>query len=273
MRRFVQVALLVGWFAAVASGPALAGQQRPRLDPLIENTDDPVVLQRYGVEFYRQDRPQEALAALSKAARLYPGNAETYMWLGVVYTRLGRLEAAEQEFERALAINPDLTEARNWYGLYWVRRGDLERAIQQYRIALQDPAYPRISRARVQLNLGNALMQLGRYEEAVAPLAEATQAPIPANDGAYLWIRVALAESLIRTGRAQEALAVLAQLDALPDTARVELLRGLAYRDLGEVDHARERLERVLLLEPGSELARRALELLRELDALEQGSA
>lgn len=258
MRRLVMVLILL----AVTS---VAGAAQRRTDPLIASTDDPIVLQRYAIEFYRQNRPQDALAALNKALLIYPDNAETHMWLGVIYARLGQVEAADAEFRRAIELDEYLTEARNWYGLYWINQGDLDRAIEQYRIALEDPAYPAISRARVLLNLGNALLQQGDVKAALAPLSEAFRTRMPSTDPLYRWIRLGLGETLLKSGRADEALTVVGELEVLPQSARIELVTGMAYRDLGEVAKAREHLRRVMRLEPGSPLSDQAREILSGL--------
>lgn len=262
MRRVAGLALIL-----LVSSTAITAAAQRRVDPLVESTDDTVILQRYGIEFYRQNRPHDAVDALQKALRLYPDNAETHMWLGVVYTSLAKDEVAEGEFVRALELNPQLTEAHNWFGLYWVHRGDLRRAIDHYRTALADPAYPRLSRARVLLNLGTARLQLGDVEEAISPLSEARRSRLAASDPAFLWVRLALGEALVRNGRPQEALAVLEEIDQLAPSGRGELLMGMAYRDLGEKDRARDHLRDVLRLEPGSELADRARGILDSLDS------
>lgn len=259
MRRLAATLLIL----SAVGAPALAQQ---RVDPLVASSDDPLVLQQYAIEFYRQNRPYDALAALRKAAGLYGSNAETHMWLGIVYTRIDDLATAEAEFERAIELNPGLTEVHNWYGLYWMRRGDLERALAEYALALEDPAYPRISRARVLLNMGNALMQAERYAEATPLLSEAFRTTLPSNDPAFVWIRLALSDTLIKTGRPDEALSVLEELSVLPDNARANFLAGLAHRDLGEFDKAHDRLSRVVRMEPGSVLADEAKQVMREMD-------
>lgn len=256
---------LLGVFLVLLAFASVSGAAQRRTDPLIESSDDPTVLQRYAIEFYRQNRPQDALAALNKALSIYPDNAETHMWLGVIYARLEEVEAADAEFRRALELDEYLTEARNWYGLYWFNQGDLDRAIEQYRLALEDPAYPSISRARVLLNLGNTLLQKGDVRAALAPLSEAFRTGIPSNDPLYGWIRLGLGETLLKSGRPDEALTVLGELGVLPDSARVELLTGMAYRDLGEVEKAREHLRRVAQLVPGSPLSDQAREILSGL--------
>jgi Tfp pilus assembly protein PilF len=252
MRRLGAAYLIL--LAVVVSGQA-TGQQ---VDPLVANSNDPIELQQLGVRFIATNQTRGALDALRKALQLYPDNAETHMWLGVVYTQMNEGAAAEGEFTRALEINPQLTEVHNWYGVYWARSGNFDAAIVEYRKALQDPAFPAISRARVQVNLGNALMQIGDYEQAVGFLSDAGRVSVPSSDPLYPLVFLSLAEALVKTGRAQEALGALQRMDVLPPNARAEYLTGLAYRDLGEFNDARDHLGRVLRLAPGSELASEA---------------
>ncbi len=259
MRRFSAACWVV--MALMFAGQAI-GQQ---VDPLVANSSDATELQQLGVRFIASNQTHNALQALRKSLEIYPDNAETRMWLGVVYTQMNEDIAAEGEFLRALELNPQLTEARNWFGVYWARRGNLDAAIAQYRQALLDPAYPSISRARVQVNLGNVLMQTGEYDEAVVMLGRAGQIAVASSDPLYPLVHLSLAEALVKTGRSQEALGALERMDVLPPNARVEYLSGLAYRDLGEVDAARDHLGRVLRLVPGSELAREALAVLESL--------
>lgn len=254
--------------ALPAAAPPVSAQQR--VDPLIASTDDPLELQQLAVQFIRGNQPRAALDALRKALSIYPDNAETHMWAGVVYTQLQDYEAGEQAFQQALEINPDLSEARNWYGVHLTERGLYERAIEQYRRALDDPVYPRISRARVLVNLGNLLLRTGDVEAAVPVLSEATRSGVVSNDPLFALAHQALGEALIKNGRAEEALGALESLDVLPPDARTEYLTALAYRDLGELGQARDHLQRVLRLAPGTELADEALQLMRALTPEQQ---
>lgn len=240
----------------------LEGQQT---DPLVASSNDAVELQQLGIRFIASNQTHNALAALRKSLTIYPDNADTRMWLGVVYTQLNEDIAAEGEFLKALELNPQLTEAHNWFGVYWASRGDLDAAIAQYRLALTDPAYPPISRARVQVNLGNVLMQTGEFDQAVVVLGKAGGLALSSSDPLYPLLYLSLAEALVKTGRSQEALGALQRLEVLPPSPRAEYLSGLAYRDLGEINDARDHLSRVLRLAPGSELAREALQVLESL--------
>lgn len=248
--------------AGLAVSSAAAAQQ---VDPLVENSNDAVELQQLGIQFIANNRARDALAALRKSLDIYPENAETHMWLGVTYAQLGEDPAAEKEFERALELNPNLTEVHNWFGVYWARRGSYDKAIVEYEKALADPAYPPLSRARVQANLGNVLMATGDYDGAVTTLSRAAAASIPSNDPLYALVHPSLADALIKTGRPREALGALERMDSLPASARVELLKGMAYRDLGENGTARDHLGRVLRLAPGSDLAREATAIIDSL--------
>ncbi|NKB87907.1 MAG: tetratricopeptide repeat protein [Acidobacteria bacterium] len=259
MRRLCATAALV----CALGVPGLAWAQQT--DPLVANSDDPIELQQLGVRFIATNQTRNALEALRKALEIYPDNAETRMWLGVVYTQMGEDIAAEGEFHRALEINPQLTEVHNWFGVYWARRGNFDASIAEYRKALADPAYPNISRARVQVNLGNVLMQTGEHEQAVRELSAAARVSIPSSDPLFSLINLSLAEGLVKTGRPQEALGALERLEVLPPDPRGSYLTGLAYRDLGEFGQARDHLSRVLRLAPGTELSRDALSTLESL--------
>jgi len=263
MLRVTVLALLISSF-----GSPLAAAQRA-VDPLIVNSEDPTELQQLAVQFIPTNQLGQALAALHKSVDLYPENAESRMWLGVVYTQLDDFDAGEAEFRTALQINPQLTETHNWFGVHWAQRGDLVRAVEHYRAALDDPAYPRISRARVLVNLGNVYVQLGDVEAAIPALSKATRATVSSNDPLYALMYVSLADALIKNGRPQEALGSLESLAVLPASPRGELLRGLAHRDLGSNEVAMDHLRQVLRLAPRSALAEQALEVMHQLQSSE----
>ncbi len=88
---------------------------------------------------------------------------------------------------------------------------------------------------------------------------------IPSNDPLFALVNTSLADALVRTGRPREALSSLARMDVLPANPRVEYLKGLAYRDLGEFQDARDHLGAVLRMAPGTDLASQALEALESL--------
>ncbi len=125
--------------------------------------------------------------------------------------------------------------------------------------------FPRISRARVLVNLGNVYLQQGDVESAIPALSDATRSSVPSNDPLYALMHMSLADALIKNGRPQEALGALESLGVLPASPRGELLRGLAHRDLGTSEQAEDHFQQVVRLAPGSALAEQALEILRQL--------
>lgn len=54
-----------------------------------------------------QDRMEEAIPALEKAAALAPDNGYCRLKLGTAYLRAGRLQAAQKELEKATELEPD----------------------------------------------------------------------------------------------------------------------------------------------------------------------
>ncbi|HJO03909.1 MAG TPA: tetratricopeptide repeat protein [Acidobacteriota bacterium] len=112
MLRIIALALLI----ASPGAPSVVSQ-RP-VDPLIVNSEDPSELQQLAVQFIASNQLRQALLALRKSVGIYSENAESHMWLGVVYTQLDEFEEAEAELRAALRINPQLTETHNWFGVH-----------------------------------------------------------------------------------------------------------------------------------------------------------
>jgi len=83
------------------------------LDP-----DDPASLYLLGILRYRQEKLDEALAALSRSAQLNPTNAGTQNYLGCVLADKGQRPAAETAFRKALQVDPEYPDAH--YNLAFV---------------------------------------------------------------------------------------------------------------------------------------------------------
>jgi predicted O-linked N-acetylglucosamine transferase (SPINDLY family) len=115
-----------------------------------------------GTVLKAQDRTEEALDALQKAAALLPGDVEAQSNLGVTLKDLGRLEEAEACYRRALQIKPDFAEAHNNLGVVYRELKQLEKAEACHRRALA--IRPDIADAHN--NLGAVLKDLGRHKEA-----------------------------------------------------------------------------------------------------------
>ena len=120
------------------------------------------------------DRYDEAIAAIEKAARLEPGDANVYSALGRAYwVGQGNLEQGIAHLERAAAINPELGYAHLQLGLLYALRGDYDKAETACRRAID--LQERFISGREGLQIVGAYTRLGyvhylreQYEDALA---------------------------------------------------------------------------------------------------------
>lgn len=249
--------------AGAASGPSAIGVL-PVQDP--ENID-PRDLQILAILYIEDNQCYEAIPLLERSVDLYPENGETYMWLGVAQFLCEELDLAEESFMKAIARNPGLTEVRNYVGLLRYKQGDMDGAVREFSVALNDPVYPPISKARVRLNLGNVYMETGKPEAAREQLA-AGVAIVTSRDQLFQPLHIQLAKVLKQLDRPQEAISALlkvTEVDELNVEAHLEL--GMAYRDLSQAPAARRHLQKVVDLAPGTDASARAQAALARLQS------
>jgi DNA-binding winged helix-turn-helix (wHTH) protein/TolB-like protein/tetratricopeptide (TPR) repeat protein len=178
---------------------------------------------------------------------------------------------AEEEYRRACELNPRYASARHWYawflmaqtrfdealaevstaqkldpgsltlataiGLPFYFRREYEQAAEQYREALEmDPNF-----TLAHYYLGLALMQLGRYGEAISSLRKVRAVDYQQQVTAQLGCAYA------RAGRRAEALGMLRELRAMRQRGYVSpYMEAIVYAALGERDEAVDWLERAL---------------------------
>lgn len=170
----------------------------------------PGILNELGHYLQLAGRLEQARGVLEASLAEEPHNPETLNLLGGVYERLGQGNKAIETFQRGLEIDPTYASINANYGTALLSLGRVDEAIAALRTALQyDPRLPEPHnalgviaaqrgslplavehwRAAVELdpdlfdalyNLGFALNQLGRYEEAI-PVLEAFVARAPAD--------------------------------------------------------------------------------------------
>jgi spermidine synthase len=68
---------------------------------------------RYGVEFSRRGRWNQAVDAYRRACRVDPQSAEAHFYLAIALENAGDLSQSKRETQIALKLNPDLPEAQN----------------------------------------------------------------------------------------------------------------------------------------------------------------
>ncbi len=108
--------------------------------------------------------------------------------LGGVLSELGRYDDADASYRKALArylaahgdAHPAVSRIVNNQGNVWFRKGDYARALERYReaLAIKDRAglpADNLGRSYTQLNIAEALVQLGRADEAIPSLTRARE--------------------------------------------------------------------------------------------------
>ena len=115
---------------------------------------------------FRQQKHEEALAAIEKARTLAPQAAELHVAAGDVLMALGRLDEARAAYSEAAKLSPRLAGA--YYGLSLIegQQGDPGKSLSLIRTAVSlNP-----DRIAWREDLGRALARTGRYSDAAVEL-------------------------------------------------------------------------------------------------------
>jgi TolB-like protein/DNA-binding winged helix-turn-helix (wHTH) protein/tetratricopeptide (TPR) repeat protein len=112
---------------------------------------------------------QPASEAVARALELDPNLAEAHASQGMLLENTGKPEEARAAYERAVELKPQYSMAQMWLGNAWMELArDVHRGFEHYAKALEiDPLHP-----QVQSNYANALLNLGRYDEAIGALEQ-----------------------------------------------------------------------------------------------------
>jgi tetratricopeptide (TPR) repeat protein len=183
--------------------------------------------------------------------------------LGQVEFNAGRYAQALQLFDKAVAADPSDVYSRYYRGATRSRLGDLSGAISDLRAVLA--AQPDLDAAA--LDLGVALVQSGKYRDAIPLLIQAQRNP--AFDAqASLFLGIAqLRRNDIEAARANFARA--AARDATLKTAAT-YYEGVANYRQGYTDSAIEHFTDVATSSPNSEMGRQATAFLAKIRQLER---
>ncbi len=107
----------------------------------------------------------DAIALYRRSIAMYP-TAEAHTYLGWAYNMMDRNFEAIAECEKAIALDPDLGNPYNDIGAYLIEMGRPEEAIPWLEQATAAPRYSTPQFAY--LNLGRAYEQLGEVYKALA---------------------------------------------------------------------------------------------------------
>jgi tetratricopeptide (TPR) repeat protein len=151
-----------------------------------------------GVMLEQEGDLESAVQEYRAAVSTHPGDPRIGLNLGSLLSRLGRHDEAAREFERVLSVSPELAPRVHWVAaLAALQARQWSEAVEQLRAVLrEDPDHPDAGFA-----LGSAYLSAGRFEEAaavLAPLAAAGGEPEPL-------LRRNLGLALLELGRLDEA--------------------------------------------------------------------
>ena len=201
-----------------------------------------------GVIALQTGDPQEAVALLDKAIRIFADDAAAYSHRGLAQQALKQADAALKSFGKAIALKPDFAEAHYNRGNVLLDLPRFTEAVAGYdRAAALRAAY-----VEAWHNRGTALQELGKRAAAIASYDRAVA--INAN----------LVEALFSRANAYQELKQLRPaiadydrtLALLPDFAPAHRNRGDALLKLDRLDEAVKSYDRALELEPASVQAR-----------------
>jgi len=189
-----------------------------------------------------QAQGKNALAAMEKAAKLLPNDAEAHSNLGNALTRHGQLEDAVVSYRRALKIKPDYFEAHSNLSNALKDLGQLDDALASCRRALS--IKPDLAAAHN--NLGNILKDLGQLDDAVASYRRAL-----AIKPDYVEAHSNLGNVLREIGQLDDAVASYRRALAIkPDYAEAHSNLGNVLQEIGQLDDAVASYRRALAIKP-----------------------
>lgn len=195
-----------------------------------------------GLAFVQIEEWQLARAALERALRLDPTDAETMAFLGHTEAQLG--SPAFTHLAAAVADRPHWPLGHYLLGLYYSKQGAYEFAVEEFRVTLQlDPG-----NAQAQVDLARAYVSLGQYPEAEAALMGAVQSA-PDDLTFHSALVGFYADHVFRVSDRGLA-AARAAADLAPDDPQMRGMLGWMYFLVGDSPKARLHLESALHLDP-----------------------
>jgi tetratricopeptide (TPR) repeat protein len=133
----------------------------------------------HGLEAYRQNRDEVAVAAFRKAAEMDPEMAEAHYRLGLALSALGRDEEADESFqiaveayEKLLKEDPKNSEAQYLLGLTYGKLGKYEEAVKALKDSVKNSPEEDDDKY---YELGLAHYKLAQYKESMTALNKALE--------------------------------------------------------------------------------------------------
>jgi tetratricopeptide (TPR) repeat protein len=213
---------------------------------------------------------QAARAALEDIVVADPDNAEAHFLLGLTYFNLENYALAQQHFEKSMALDPNRAAAvHHNLGVLAYQTGNVQRALEEFQSALEiDPDDP-----DTHYQLGATYLVMAFPMGASEPDPELLQKAASEFQRA-LDLAPDKAEALVGLGNVymlqanfSEAITVLKQaVEINPDMREALFALGRAYVQAGEIELARETLQRFLKTDPPAVWAEQAQDILEQLE-------
>ncbi len=145
-----------------------------------------------GICYTEMGKYQDALKKIKEALRLDKHLAvDAHFNFGIVYSKLGDRKEAIKHYQEAIKVSPKSALPNLNLGMLYAKSGKLEEAAQALSTATR--LSPKMAREGF-FKLGDVLLKLKRYQQAVKPLREAVKIT-PNNEK----VRDSLAEALYQT--------------------------------------------------------------------------
>jgi arylsulfatase A-like enzyme/Flp pilus assembly protein TadD len=135
------------------------------------SSNDPDVLNAYGVALLDAGRPDEAAAQFERILTIDPNNAPALQNLGILSLKRENVESAQSFLTKALSLNPKLPLALNTMGVVYARNNDLESAVEAWHraVAIDPRQYDAL------YNIALVEQKLGHVPEARKALTQFVQ--------------------------------------------------------------------------------------------------
>ncbi|MGD8440092.1 MAG: tetratricopeptide repeat protein [Holophagae bacterium] len=190
---------------------------------------------RLGEVFIAEQDLSAARDVFRKITESSPHSDRGWAALGLLEARLGNHDRALDDLDRAIAENPLLPEVQLARGELLLVRGDNQEAMQ----ALESAANLLHDDAQLAARMGQALLAVGRAEEALPKLRAAVDQGFAPDD-----VQRALALALALNGRLEESDRVLSRA-GLADNGDTEIVRGVLMLERSSYAAAEEILSNV----------------------------
>lgn len=194
-----------------------------------------------------QGKPEEGCACTHRAVELDPSDPSLLGNYGNVLRDLGRLEESERAFQQGLQLKPGDGGLLLGLAITWGRQKRHQQVVQLLQPLLDGAADGGGGdRSSLYLELGNALHELGRKDEALRCWAAAGQ-----GGDKRLELGLNRAQTLCEQGQYEAAEQLCRELEMEhPNNANVHYAIGVIARRRGDLEQAYHRFERALQLEP-----------------------